>query len=46
MKRIRWLLVCAFLSGCGCVAPDPESPSTCYGIGTIFKDDTPEGAER
>ena len=26
-------------------APDPESPSTCYGIGSVLKGDAPEGAE-
>jgi hypothetical protein len=46
MKRIgRMLLVCALLGGCGCIAADPDSPSTCYGPGSVLKDNTSDGAE-
>jgi hypothetical protein len=37
------LLICMLLAGCGCVDPNPDSPSSCYGIGSVYENSTPGG---
>ena len=45
MLRIAsMLLICALLAGCGCLAPAPNSPSTCFGPGSALKGDKPDDA--
>jgi hypothetical protein len=44
MRIGSMLLICALLAGCGCVDPDPESPSSCFGIGSVVESSTPGGA--
>ena len=43
MRICSMLLICALLAGCGCVDAGPDSASTCHGIGSVFKSDTPGG---
>ena len=44
MRIWSMLLIGALLAGCGCVDAGPDAASTCHGIGSVFKSDTPSGA--